>query len=437
MRMIDIIIKKRDGKKLTYPEFKFIAEGAANGSIPDYQISSWLMACYLNGLDEIETSYLTKAMGYCGKKLDLRCIKGVKVDKHSTGGVGDGISLALSPIVASCGICVPMMSGRGLGHTGGTLDKLESIPGFRTNLSYSHIINQLKAIGVCMFGQTRELAPSDRKLYALRDATGTVESIPLIVSSILSKKYAEGIDALVMDVKFGSGAFMKRYNDAENLAYSLVKTAKLLGIKSIAVLSNMEVPLGRGIGNSIEMEQAIRVLRGEKIAWDFEELLYTLCGYMIYLGKKARTVDEGIEMSQRSVRSYKALEKLREMIKWQKGDTRVVDDPKTFLPRARIVKEVRSNKDGYISRMDAYTIGWSAVVLGVGRTKVDDEIDLRAGIWLSKKYGDYVRKGDIIATIYGSELKKVESASRLFEKSISITRFKPKKIKLISDVIKL
>jgi pyrimidine-nucleoside phosphorylase len=437
MRMIDIIIKKRDGGKLTYKEFEFIAKGAAGGFIPDYQLSSWLMACFLNGLDEEETSYLTRAMGFCGKRLDLRSIRGLKVDKHSTGGVGDGISLGLAPIVASCGVYVPMMSGRGLGHTGGTLDKLESIPNFQTRLSYSHIINQLRKIGVCMFGQTQELAPSDRKLYALRDATGTVESIPLIVASILSKKYAEGIDALVLDVKFGSGAFMKRYNDSKKLATALVKTANSLGIKTIAVLSNMEVPLGRAIGNSIEMEQSIRILKGEKIAWDFEELLYTLCGYMIYLGRKARSVDEGIEMAQKSVKTYRALEKLREMIKWQKGDTRVCDDPKTFLPRAKIVKEIRAFRDGYISKMDAYTIGWASVVLGVGRTKAEDEVDPKAGIWLDKKYGDYVRKGDLIASIYGSDLKKVEEASEMFKKAISIDERRSKRIKLISEIIKL
>jgi len=436
MRMIDLIIKKRDGKKLTYEEFNFIAQGAAKGTIPDYQLSSFLMACYLNGLDQEETSFITKAMGYSGKRLNLKFIRSYKVDKHSTGGVGDGISLALAPIVASCGVCVPMMSGRGLGHTGGTLDKLESIPGFQTRLSYSHIINQLRAIGVCMFGQTQELAPSDKKLYALRDATATVESIPLIVSSILSKKYAEGINALVIDVKFGSGAFMKKYNDAKKLAISLIKTANLIGIRSIAILSNMDVPLGRAIGNSIEMEQAIRILKGEKISWDYEELLYTLCGYMIYLGKKARTVEEGIELSQKSVKSYKALEKLKEMIKWQKGDTRVCDDPKTFLPRARIVKEIKAFRDGYISRMDAYTIGWASVVLGVGRTRAEDEVDPKAGIWLNKKYGDYVRKGDVIANIYGSDLKKVEESSDMFKKAISINERKPKRLRLISEVIK-
>lgn len=435
MKMINLIIKKRDGQSLNFDEYKFIANGAANGSIPDYQLSAWLMSAYLNGLNDRETSYLTKAMALSGKRLNLKSIKSVKVDKHSTGGVGDGISLALAPIVASCGVCVPMMSGRGLGHTGGTLDKLESIPGFNVNLNYNHILRQLKAINICMFGQTKELAPSDKKLYALRDATATVESIPLIVASILSKKYAEGIDALVMDVKFGSGAFMQDYKKASRLALALRKTAKLLGIKAVAVLSNMNTPLGRAVGNGIEMEQAIRILHGENIASDYTELLHLLAGYMIYLGRKARNVDEGIEKSMLSIKNKTALKKLKEMIKWQRGDVRVVDNPETFIPKSKYVVNIRSKYSGYISKMDARTIGWASVALGVGRTRAEDKVDLGAGMWLNKKYGEYVRKGEVIVTIYGSDSFKLNECKKMFLKAISVTDTKPRVQKLIADVI--
>ncbi|MEF3280001.1 MAG: thymidine phosphorylase [Elusimicrobiota bacterium] len=436
MRMIKIILKKRDGFELDYEDFKFVADGAAKGYIPDYQLSSWLMACFLNGLNERETSYLTKAMAFSGKRLNLKEIKKVKVDKHSTGGVGDGISLALAPIVASCGVCVPMMSGRGLGHTGGTLDKLESIRNFNVQPGYNRILKQLKAIDIAMFGQTRELAPADKKLYSLRDVTGTVESIPLIVASILSKKYAEGINALVMDVKFGSGAFMRDYGKAKSLASALVKTSKLLGIKAVSIMSNMDFPLGRAIGNGIEMEQAIRILQGEKIASDFEELLYFLCGYMIWLGKKARTPEDGYEKAINAVRSGRALRKLRDMIRWQQGDERVVYSPSTFIPKSKIVSYFKANSDGYISNMDARTIGYSTIALGVGRTKAEDNIDYGAGIWLEKKYGDYVKKGDVIAVFYGSEIEKINECKKIFTKALSFSQKMPKKIKLIEDIIK-
>lgn len=435
MKIFEILIKKRDGKRLNYDEFVFIAEGAKDGTIPDYQLSAFLMACFINGLDKKETTYLTKAMAFSGRRLDLSSIKKLKVDKHSTGGVGDGISLALAPIVASCGVCVPMMSGRGLGHTGGTLDKLESIPNFRVNLTYSHILRQLKAIDICMFGQTSELAPADKKLYALRDATRTVESIPLIVASILSKKYAEGIDSLVMDVKFGSGAFMQDYKKAKELAVSLVSTAKMLGIKAVAVMSNMNWPLGRAVGNGIEMEQSIRILKGEHIADDFEELLYLLSGYMIYLGKRANSVEEGIDLAIKSVKSGRALEKLREMIKWQMGDIRVCDNPATFLPKGKIVSHIRADRDGYIYHLDAKLVGIASVALGVGRMKAEDDVDLSAGIWFDKKYGDFVRKGDVISTIYGSDIKKVNDCKKIIMNSIRIGRKKPLKPKLIGEVI--
>ncbi|MBP7795423.1 MAG: thymidine phosphorylase [Elusimicrobiales bacterium] len=436
MNMIELITKKRDGLKLDYDDFNFISKGAADGSIPDYQLTSWLMASFLNGMDDKETSYLTRAMALSGKRLDLRNIKKMKVDKHSTGGVGDGISLALAPIVASCGVCVPMMSGRGLGHTGGTLDKLESIRNFEVRLGYSNILRQLKAIDVCMFGQTSELAPADKKLYALRDASATVESIPLIVSSILSKKYAEGINALVIDVKFGSGAFMKDYRKAKELAVALVKTAKLLGISSVAVMSNMNLPLGRAVGNGIEMEQAIRILNGENISDDFEDLLYLLSGYMICLGKKAKSIDEAMDKARDAVRTKKALNKLREIIKWQKGDLRVCENPSVFIKKSRLVSYAKATADGYISDMDARTVGLSTIALGVGRTKAEDSVDYGAGIWLSKKYGDLVKKGDIIATVYGSDINRLNECIKIFETSIKISQSRPPKLKLIGDIVR-
>lgn len=435
MNILDIILKKRDGIELNENELKFVALGAAKGFIPDYQLSAWLMAVYFNGLTRRETASFTRAMAFSGKRLNLSSIKGLKIDKHSTGGVGDGISLALAPIVASCGVVVPMMSGRGLGHTGGTLDKLESISGFKVRLTPSHIIRQLNAIKVCMFGQTSELAPADKKLYALRDVTGTVESIPLIVASILSKKYAEGINGLVMDVKFGSGAFMQDYKKSRELALTLKQIAAMLGIKAIAVLSDMNNPLGRAIGNGIEMEQSIRILHGEKIADDFEYLLHLLCGYMIFMGRKARTPEEGIEKSIMAIKTGKALETLRAMIKWQAGDVRVVDNPGTFLPRGKFICQVKAPYSGYIESIDARTVGMAGIIIGIGRLKAEDSVDFRSGIWLDKKPGDYVKRNDVIATIYASDDKKLLEAKSKFLSAVKISRFRPENIKLVREIL--
>ena len=436
MRMIDLIIKKRDRKKLNFEELSYITEGASKGYIPDYQLSAWLMSVYFNGLDYNEMAYFTKAMANSGSRLDLSSIRGFKVDKHSTGGVGDGVSLALAPIVASAGVIVPMMSGRGLGHTGGTLDKLESIKGFNVRLSSNHIIRQLKAINLCMFGQTGELAPADKKLYALRDVTGTVESIPLIVASILSKKYAEGINGLVMDVKFGNGAFMQDYKKAKILAVNLIRTAKLLGINSVAFLTDMNNPLGRAIGNGIEMEQSIRMLQGEKITSDFEELVYSLSGYMIYMAKKAKSYNEGIDKAIELVRKGNALATMKEMIKWQNGDIRVITNPSTFIPRSKFVCEVKSPCDGYIKSMHARTIGYASIAINVGRTKAEDKVDFGAGFYLDKKVGDYVKKGDIIAHIYASDSSKINEAKKLFISAISFSKFQFKAANVIKEIIK-
>ncbi|PIS47153.1 MAG: thymidine phosphorylase [Elusimicrobia bacterium CG08_land_8_20_14_0_20_51_18] len=435
MRMLDLILKKREGKELAFDELDFIAQGAAKGSLPDYQLSSWLMAVFFKGLTYRETADFTRAMAFSGERLDLKSIKGPKIDKHSTGGVGDGISLALAPIVGACGVPVPMMSGRGLGHTGGTLDKLEAVKGFNVRLSTDRVIKQLNAINVCMFGQTGELAPSDKKLYSLRDVTGTVESIPLIVASILSKKYAEGINGLVMDVKFGSGAFMQDFKKSRELALCLKKTAELLGIKAVAVLSDMNNPLGRAIGNGIEMEQAIRILRGEKIAGDYEELLHALAGHMIYMGKKAGSVEEGVKKSLEAVKNGGALKTMRQMIKWQGGDERVVDSPKTFLPRARFACQVRAPKGGYIESMESRTLGWVGVALGVGRTKAEDSVDFGAGMWLEKKAGEAVKKNEVIAEIFSSDASKLDEAKKMFLGCMKISSSKPKLGKIIREII--
>ncbi|MEW5951306.1 MAG: thymidine phosphorylase [Elusimicrobiota bacterium] len=435
MRMIDIIIKKRDNLPLSKEELNFIAQSAAQGSVPDYQLSSWLMAVYFNGLSAQETAFLTKAMADSGDRLNLSCIKGLKIDKHSTGGVGDGPSLALAPIAAAAGVAVPMMSGRGLGHTGGTLDKLEAIKGFKVRLDISHIIKQMKALGVCMFGQTGRLAPSDKKLYALRDVTGTVESIPLIVASILSKKYAEGINGLVMDVKFGHGAFMQDYSKAKRLALALIDTASLLNIKAAAMLTDMNNPLGRAIGNGIETEQAVRMLHGEKQAEDYEELTYALSGYMIYMAGKAETYPQGIEKAMKAVKDKSALNKMREMVKWQGGDVKAVDNPSVFLPRAKFVKEIKSMREGWISEMNARTVGKACIAIGVGRTKAEDSVDFKAGFWLNKKAGDFVKKGEVIAYMYCSDPDKIKEGTSLFYSSLSFSKIKPKRQRLISEII--
>lgn len=436
MRMLDLILKTRSGLELSGPELDYIALGASSGNIPDYQLSAWLMAAFCRGLGERETAHLTRAMAWSGKRLNFKSLKMPKVDKHSTGGVGDGVSLALAPLAACGGIAVPMMSGRGLGHTGGTLDKLESVKGLRVRLSQEHILRQLKAIGVCMFGQTSELAPADKKLYSLRDATATVESLPLIVASILSKKYAEGVDALVLDVKYGSGAFIKDFTKSRELASALVGTAKRLGMRCAAVLTSMEQPLGRAVGNALEMEQSIRVLHGDASVKDFAEILGVLGGWMLYMGRRARTCEEGMEKLDRAVRSGEALKKMRDMIRWQGGDARAADNPDRYLPRARLLLEVKARKSGYITSLDAGMIGRAGVFLGAGRQKMEDAIDYGAGILLEKKLGDRVRPGDIVARLYSSEAGKLSDGEKEFVRALKISGQPAKKHPLIKEVIR-
>ena len=436
MKMLDLLLKKRSGLELSPAELEFISMGAADGTIPDYQLSAWLMAAFLNGLTPKETAALTRAMDLSGKKLDLSSIKGMKVDKHSTGGVGDGVSIALAPVAAACGVVVPMMSGRGLGHTGGTLDKLEAMKGFKVRLDPGYIVRQLKATGLSMFGQTDRLAPSDKKLYALRDASCTVEALPLIVASILSKKYAEDITGLVMDVKYGSGAFLKDFKKSRELAVALMKTAKLLGIRCVAVMTAMNEPLGLAVGNGMETAQSIKILAGEKGPEDFMRVLEVLSGWMIYLGGKARSADEGAEKARGAIADGSALEKFRLMVKWQGGDPRVAGDPDRYMPKARLVQEIRAKKAGFLTGMEARTVGFASVALGAGRARAEDAVDFGAGFMLVKKPGDRVKQGDVIARAYASAPAKLAEGVRLFESSLAGGQKAPRKEPLIREIIK-
>ncbi|MEA3306434.1 MAG: thymidine phosphorylase [Elusimicrobiota bacterium] len=436
MKMIELILKKRSGLEHDFKELKFIADGAANETICDYQLSAWLMAVFFKGLTKKETANLTKVMVLSGDKMNLKSFKAARVDKHSTGGVGDGVSLALAPIAAACGVIIPMMSGRGLGHTGGTLDKLESMKGFQVRLPEKYIMRQLKKTGVSMFGQTGKLAPADKKLYSLRDASCTVESLPLIVSSILSKKYAEDLNGLVLDVKYGSGAFLKDFKNSRKLAVALKSTAQQLGIKCVAILTNMEEPLGLAIGNANEMEQSIRVLRGEGGPKDFMEVLEVLAGWMIFLGKKAKSVDEGRIKARKAIASGAALEKMREIIKWQKGDIRVLDNPGKFLPKSKCSGTIKANKTGYIKKLDARTLGYAGIALGAGRTKAEDKVDFGAGIILEKKTGDKVKAGETIARVYANSPSRVKEGRKMFMKALEIGKSKVRKLTIIKEIIK-
>ncbi len=437
MRMLDIIIKKRENKPLTFEEFTFVANGAAKGTLPDYQLSSFLMACFLNPLSQKETAFFTKAMAFSGQRLSFKDSKIPVADKHSTGGVGDGISLALAPLVTCAGLAVPMMSGRGLGHTGGTLDKLESMKGFNIATPTKQIYKQIKEIGVCMFGQTKDLAPADKKLYALRDATGTVESRPLITASILSKKYAEGIDNLFIDVKFGSGAFMAKYEDSKKLAKMLVETAKLMGLNCRALITDMNEPLGRAIGNANEMLQSILILKGNKnIAPDFYEVLLESAAQMLIISKKQKDIKKAKALLEKLIQDGSALKKLKEILKWQGADPKIVDEPQKYLKNAKYQKDFVASGKGYINNIDAKTCGMAAVLLGAGRGKMEDKIEYGAGIWLEKKSGDQVAKGQVIAHLYAEDKKKLEQGFELFSKAVKISAKKPIKRKLIREIIK-
>lgn len=436
MRLLDLIAKKRDGGTHTPEEIAFIVRAASGGSSPDYQLSAWLMAAFLRGLSRAETVELTRAMAGSGKRLNLSKIRARKVDKHSTGGVGDGISLALAPMVAAAGVAVPMMSGRGLGHTGGTLDKLESVKGFKVGLGLKAVEKQVRSIGVCMFGQTGELAPADGKLYALRDASSTVESISLIVGSILSKKLAEDLDALVLDIKCGSGAFFREPSEAESLATALIRTAKGLGLKCVGLLTAMDQPLGLSVGTSLEMKQAIEVLHGDFSAADYVEVLLSLGGWMVHLGGKARSPQEGSKACEGVIRDGSALDRLKAMLKAQGGDPRVADSPDRYLPEARRSLPLQTDRGGFIDCFDARTTGRAAVALGAGRDRMEDKIDYGAGIRIRRKLGDKVRAGEEIARVYASDPAKLRAGHAMLTEAVSVGSRAPKQVPVIRKVWK-
>jgi len=422
-RAVDVIRKKRDGQELSPAEIEYLVDAYTNGEIPDYQVSAWLMAVILRGLTRAETSALTDAMLHSGDVLDLSEFPARKVDKHSTGGVGDKTSLVLAPLVAAGGLVVPMISGRGLGHTGGTLDKLESIPGFNVNLSVPEFRSVLKACGCAMIGQTSEIAPADRKLYALRDVTATVESPFLICASIMSKKLAEGIDALVLDVKTGSGAFMKKEEDAVFLAELMVETGERMGKSVVALITNMDQPLGTHVGNSLEVVEVLDVLGGRGPD-DLKELCLELAGWMFRLGGSADTVAQGKVEAERLIVSGKALDKFREMVALQGGDVRALDDP-SKLPAAKYRHDLGSPKDGYVAAIDCEAVGTACVVLGGGRAKKEDAVDPSVGIVLHRKVGDRVAAAEPLCTIHSNSDTRTTLAAKLLLESYQIADAPP------------
>jgi pyrimidine-nucleoside phosphorylase len=422
-RAIDLIRKKRDGAALSSAEIEYLIHGCTQGSIPDYQMAAWLMAVVLRGMSREETAALTRAMLHSGEVLDLSFLPARKVDKHSTGGVGDKTSLVLAPLVAAGGLYVPMISGRGLGHTGGTLDKLESVPGFRVGLSVPEFNSVLKACGCCMIGQTEKIAPADRKLYALRDVTGTVESPYLICASIMSKKLAEGTDALVLDVKTGSGAFMKKEEDAVFLAELMVETGERMGKQMVALITDMNQPLGRMVGNALEVQECIEVLHGGGPE-DLRDLCLELAAWMFYLGGACKTVAQGKLLSAQIIASGKAFERFRRMVELQGGDISVIDDP-TRLPRTGHRVEVASPEAGYVTAIMCEQVGTACVILGGGRERKEDSVDPAVGIVVHKKIGDKVSVGESLCTIHCQSDAQATRARTLLQESYQIADAPP------------
>lgn len=432
MNTVEIIRKKREGETLTNEEIEFLVLNFTLGRIPAYQFSAFLMAGFLNGLTKQETAQLTHSMLFSGKVINLNSIKGKKIDKHSTGGVGDKTSLILAPIVAAAGVNVPMISGRGLGHTGGTLDKLESIPGFSTNVTLSRYKTIIRKCGAVLAGQTKEVAPADKLIYALRDVTATVESIPFITASIMSKKLAEGIDGLVLDVKTGSGAFMKSYNDSLALTESLVNTAKAFNKKVIAFITDMNQPLGNYIGNWMEVYESIKVLQGEKVM-DLLELSLYLSGAMIYLGGKAKSMEEGIEVAIKMIKSGKAFDKFLEIVKLQGGNTDYIKQPSKY-PKSKFHEKIYANKSGYIKSINSFEIGMASLELGAGRMTMEDKIDPKAGIIFYPKIGQKISKGELIAEIFTDKKQRIEPVKRKICNSLLFSEKKTKPVQLIKFV---
>jgi len=425
----ELIRKKRDGGKLDRAEIELLIRSYARGEIPDYQYAAFLMAVYFQGLDPTETADLTRAMISSGQVLDLSDIKKPKIDKHSTGGVGDKVSLILAPLMASCGICVPMISGRGLGHTGGTLDKLESIPGFRTDLSLKKFRAQLRAVGAAMIGQTAEIAPADRKIYALRDVTATVDSIPLISASIMSKKLAEGLDGLVLDVKFGSGAFLPKYQDAKRLARVMIRIGKRFGVRVKAVMTDMNSPLGMCVGNSLEVIETIEALKGRG-SQDLMDVTFALGELMLRLAR----IKGGRKLLAEKTASGAALEKFREVVQRQGGDAGVIDDY-SRLPVSRRHWPVKAMKSGFVAAVDTYRIGVLATELGAGRLKKEDRIDPSCGFRIFKKVGDRVRKEEKLAEVISDNRAFALSVQGRFGEVYKIVDRRVKKPALIREIL--
>jgi pyrimidine-nucleoside phosphorylase len=433
MRVADLIRQKRGGGEITPEQINFLIDGYTRGEIPDYQVSALLMAIVWRGMTHSETAALTDGMLRSGHTLDLSDLPGKKVDKHSTGGVGDKTSLIIAPIVAAGGLVVPMISGRGLGHTGGTLDKLESIPGFNVNLSLTDFRCVLGKCGCALIGATAEIAPADKKIYALRDVTATVESPALICASIMSKKLAEGIDALVLDVKTGSGAFLKSEKEAVGLAELMVETGKRMGKRVVALITDMDQPLGRAAGNAMEVVESIDVLNGKGPA-DLRELCLELSAWMFYLGECVASVDEGRRLAADQITSGRAKEKFREIIRLQGGDDGVVDHPER-LAKAQYTAEVTSPANGYLQITDCEKLGRACIALGAGRNTKEDAIDPAVGLVFHRKRGDAIRQGEVLCTIHYNSPARLDDARRLIAASFQITREAPKPQPLVRRVI--
>ncbi|WP_053364009.1 pyrimidine-nucleoside phosphorylase [Bacillus sp. FJAT-27251] len=432
MRMVDLIEKKRDGLELSTEEINFIIKGYTDGSIPDYQVSAWTMAIFFKGMTERERADLTMAMVESGDQIDLSKIEGIKVDKHSTGGVGDTTTLVLGPLVAAVGVPVAKMSGRGLGHTGGTVDKLEAVKGFHVEIGNEEFISLVNKNKVAVIGQSGNLTPADKKLYALRDVTATVDSIPLIASSIMSKKIAAGADAIVLDVKTGAGAFMKTLDDSRELAKAMVRIGNNVGRKTMAVISDMSQPLGFAIGNALEVQEAIDTLRGEGPE-DLTELCLTLGSHMVFLAGKAGSQNEARELLEKAIKDGSALETFRVFLSSQGGDASVIDDPQK-LPKAAHIIELEAREDGYVSEIVADEIGTAAMLLGAGRATKESEIDLAVGLVLQKKIGDKVTKGESLLSIH-SNFEDVSEVKELLYSNIKISKEKIKAPVLIHEEI--
>ena len=433
MRTVDLIQRKRGGEELSPEEIEFLIDGYTSGDIPDYQMSSFLMAVYFKGMTDREVSRLTECMLHSGDTVDLSNIPGVKVDKHSTGGVGDKTSFIVAPLAAAAGVVVPMMSGRALGHTGGTLDKLESIPGFRTDLTAEEFEKQLSELGLCFIGQTERLVPADRKLYALRDVTATVESIPLISSSIMSKKLAEGIDALVLDVKVGSGAFMKTQVEARRLAQTMVGIGRRMDKKVQALITDMNQPLGYAIGNALEIMEASQTLQNAGPA-DLTKLSLELAARMIFLGKQAATLEEARMLAEKHLVDGSAYKKLKEVVAAQGGNPQALDNF-VLLPNATGMREVTSPRAGYVSSINAQDIGASSNMIGAGRDKKEDSIDPAVGIILEVKMGEKVDAGSVLCRLYYTREDRVDEAAEMVEDAFHVSSQKPDERELILEVV--